>query len=107
MSQDRSSIHSSNLAIDVIIDYTKRLYPKDKTLKLDSITDEKQKIKVLHEIIFGEKSVHQLEESETGIWLEKMREKLSDTAARKYIEEGIKKEVINLMQKEKRNTWRK
>ena len=99
MSQDRSSIHSSNLAIDVIIDYTKRLYPKDKTLKLDSITDEKQKIKVLHEIIFGEKSVHQLEESETGIWLEKMREKLSDTAARKYIEEGIKKEVIDLMQK--------
>ncbi|MDF2531059.1 MAG: ATP-dependent protease, Lon family [Clostridia bacterium] len=99
MSQDRSSIHSSNLAIDVIIDYTKKLYPKDKTLKLDSTADEKQKIKVLHEIIFGKNSINQLEEAETGIWLEKMREKLSDTAARKYIEEGIKKEVIDLMQK--------
>jgi ATP-dependent Lon protease len=99
VSQDRSSIHSSNLAIDVIIDYTKKLYPKDKTLKLDSTADEKQKIKVLHEIIFGKNSINQLEEAETGIWLEKMREKLSDTAARKYIEEGIKKEVIDLMQK--------
>ncbi|MDF2890278.1 MAG: ATP-dependent protease, Lon family [Clostridia bacterium] len=99
MSQDRSSIHSSNLAIDVIIDYTKKLYPKDKTFKLDSTADEKQKIKVLHEIIFGKNSINQLEEAETGIWIEKMREKLSDTAARKYIEEGIKKEVIDLMQK--------
>jgi ATP-dependent Lon protease len=99
VSQDRSSIHSSNLAIDVIIDYTKKLYPKDKTFKLDSTADEKQKIKVLHEIIFGKNSINQLEEAETGIWIEKMREKLSDTAARKYIEEGIKKEVIDLMQK--------
>lgn len=99
MGQDRSSIHSSNLAIDVLIDYTKKLYPKDKTRELDSIVDEKQKIKVLHEIIFGRNSSSHIEENQMDMLVEKMREKLSDTAARKYIEEGIKKEVLSLMQK--------
>ena len=99
MGQDRSSIYSSNLAVDVLIDYTKKLYPKDKTVELDSIADERQKIKALQEIIFGQNSGNQLEESQIDVWLEKMREKLSDIAAKKYIEEGIKKEVIGLMQK--------
>lgn len=99
MGQDRSTIHSSNLAVDVLIDYTKRLYPIDKTKKLDSIVDEQQKLKVLQEIIFGKESGRQLEEHQPDQLVEKMKEKLSDTAARKYIEEGIKKEVIGLMQK--------
>lgn len=98
MGQDRSSIHSNNMEVDVLIDYTKKLYPKDITVALDSIADEKQKIKVLHDIIFGKDSINQLEETQIDSWIGKMREKLSDTAARKYIEEGIKKEVIQLMQ---------
>jgi ATP-dependent Lon protease len=97
--QDRSSIYSSNLAVDVLIDYTKRLYPAEKTKRLESMTDERQKIQGLHEIIFGKNSVNQLEESQIDVLMEKMKEKLSDIAARKYIEEGIKKEVIDLMQK--------
>ena len=60
MGQDRSTIQSSNLAVDVLIDYTKRLYPTDKTKKLDSIVDEKQNIRALHEIIFGKYSSTQL-----------------------------------------------
>jgi ATP-dependent Lon protease len=99
VSQDHSSIHSNNLTVDVLIDYTKKLYPKDKTVVLDSIADENQKIKMLHDIIFGKESVNKFEETQRGSYLEKMREKLSDTAARKYIEEGIKKEVVELMQK--------
>ncbi len=99
MGQDRSTIHSSNLAVDVLIDYTKRLYPIDKTKKLDSIVDEQQKLKVLQEIIFGKESSRQLEDHQPDQLVEKIKEKLSDTAARKYIEEGIKKEVIGLMQK--------
>lgn len=98
MGQDRSSIHSNNLTVDVLVDYTKKLYPKDKTVALDRVVDEKQKIKILHDIIFGKDSISQHEESQMDESLEKMREKLSDTAARKYIEDGIKKEVINLMQ---------
>ncbi|MDF2590585.1 MAG: ATP-dependent protease, Lon family [Clostridia bacterium] len=98
MGQDRSSIHSNNLTVDVLVDYTKKLYPKDITKALDSIEDENQKIKVLHDIIFGKGSTSQLEESKMDERLERMREKLSDAAARKYIEEGIKKEVIQLMQ---------
>jgi ATP-dependent Lon protease len=86
------------MEVDVLIDYTKKLYPKDITVALDSIADEKQKIKVLHDIIFGKDSVNQLEETQIDSWIGKIREKLSDTAARKYIEEGIKKEVIQLMQ---------
>ena len=98
MGQDRSSIHSNNLTVDVLIDYTKKLYPKDTTAALDSIADETQKIKVLHDIIFGKGSINKLEEIQMDECLEKMREKLSDTAARKYIEDGIKKEVVQLMQ---------
>jgi ATP-dependent Lon protease len=97
--QNRSSIHSNNLAIDVLIDYTKRLYPKDKTKILDTIVDEKQKIQVLHEIIFGKNNSRSFDEGQMDILVERMKEKLSDTAARQYIEEGIKKEVVNLMQK--------
>ncbi|OGO76822.1 MAG: ATP-dependent protease, Lon family [Clostridiales bacterium GWB2_37_7] len=99
MGQDRSSIHSSNLAVDVLIDYTKKLYPTEKTKRLDSIVDERQKIQELHNIIFGKNSFNQPEENQMDKLVEKMREKLSETAARKYIEEGIKKEVIELMQK--------
>jgi ATP-dependent Lon protease len=99
VSQDHSSIHSNNLTVDVLIDYTKKLYPKDKTVVLDSIADENQKVKVLHDIIFGKESVNKFEDTQRDNYLEKMREKLSDTAARKYIEEGIKKEVVELMQK--------
>ncbi|MDF2531119.1 MAG: ATP-dependent protease, Lon family [Clostridia bacterium] len=98
MGQNRSSIHSNNMEVDVLIDYTKKLYPKDITVALDSIADEKQKIKVLHDIIFGKDSINQLEETQIDSWIGKIREKISDTAARKYIEEGIKKEVIQLMQ---------
>lgn len=99
MGHDHSSIHSSNLAIDVLIDYTKRLYPKEKTKKLDSIKDERQKIRILHEIIFGKESGSQSEEQQVEQLLESLKKKLSDTAARRYIEEGIKKEVIDLMQR--------
>lgn len=73
MGQDRSSIHSNNLTVDVLIDYTKKLYPKDITVALDSIAEEKQKIKVLHGIIFGKDSVNQLEETQMDSWLEKMK----------------------------------
>ena len=99
MSQNRSSIHSNNLTVDVLIDYTKKLYPKNITAVLDNISDQNQKIKVLHDIIFGKDSTSQFEETQMDSCLEKMSEKLSDIAARKYVEEGIKKEVIQLMQK--------
>jgi ATP-dependent Lon protease len=97
--QDRSIIQSSNLAVDVLIDYTKRLYPMDKTKKLDSVQDEQQKLRVLQEIIFGKESAKQLEDHPADQLVEKLKEKLSDIAARRYIEEGIKKEVMGLMQK--------
>jgi ATP-dependent Lon protease len=97
--QDRSSIYSSNQAVDVLIDYTKKLYPVEKTKGLDSIADETQKIHALHEIIFGRNSLKHQDDSQIDILMEKMRNRLSDVAARKYIEEGIKKEVIDLMQK--------
>ncbi|MDF2839501.1 MAG: ATP-dependent protease, Lon family [Clostridia bacterium] len=99
MGQDRSSIYSSNQAVDVLIDYTKKLYPVEKTKGLDSIADETQKIHALHEIIFGRNSLKHQDDSQIDILMEKMRNRLSDVAARKYIEEGIKKEVIDLMQK--------
>jgi ATP-dependent Lon protease len=100
--QDLSTLQSSDLAVDVLVDYTRRLYPSSKTKKLDSTVDDRQKIMVLHEIIFGAANPNQLEENKLDALVEKIREKLSDVAARKYIEEGIKKEVVGLMQKKEK-----
>lgn len=105
MGQDLSTIHCSNLAVDVLVEYTKRLYPSNKTKRLDDTIDDKQKIRILQEIIFGtsNQSPNSLEESKLDIIVENIREKLSDVAARKYIEEGIKKEVVDLMQKREKD----
>lgn len=99
MSWDLGTIQCSNLAVDVLVDYTKRLYPSNKTKRLDDTIDDKQKIMVLQEIIFGTSKLSNPEERELDTAVENIREKLSDVAARRYIEEGIKKEVIGLMQK--------
>lgn len=102
MGQDLSTLQSSDVAVDVLVDYTKRLYPANKTKILDNTIDDRQKIMVLHEIIFGAANPSHPEENKLDILVEKIREKLSDFAARKYIEEGIKKEVIGLMQKKEK-----
>lgn len=53
MSQDLSTIQCSNVAVDVLVDYTRRLYPTNRTKRLDDAIDDRQKIMVLQEIIFG------------------------------------------------------
>ncbi|MDF2519770.1 MAG: ATP-dependent protease, Lon family [Clostridia bacterium] len=99
MSQDLSTIQSNDLTVDVLVDYTRRLYPSYKTKRLEDTIDDRQRIMVLHDIIFGAAKPNSEEESKLDLLVEKIKEKLSDVAARKYVEEGIKKEVIGLMQK--------
>lgn len=96
MGSKRSTIHSKDLAIDVLIDYTKRLYSAEKTKALDEIQDETEKINKLHEIIFG--NADKCASDNVVYLVDKIKDKLSDIAARRYIEEGIKKEVVHRMQ---------
>ena len=53
MSHNHSSIRSKDVSIDVLVDFTKKLYSSDKTRKLDNVTDNKEKIYILHEIVSG------------------------------------------------------
>ncbi len=98
MDQFRSTIHSNDLSIDVLIDYTKRLYSGEKTKVLDNITDDIEKICILYKIIFG--AYPEIPQRDKSVYclVDNIKDKLSDIAAKRYIEEGIKKEVIKRMQ---------
>lgn len=89
-----SSIQSSDVEIDVLVDYTKKLYADNITKKLDCISDHREKICALHEIVFGKCPDKEVEGEQIDSLVTQIRDKLSDAAAKRYIEEGIKREVI-------------
>ena len=98
MGHNHSSIRSKDVSIDVLVDFTKKLYSSDKTKKLDSITDHTEKVYILHEIVSGKMKTGEAKEDKLESLIEDIKDKLSDTAARRYVEEGIKREVIKLME---------
>lgn len=98
MGQSHGSIRSKDVSIDVLVDYTKKLYSSEKTRKLDTVTDDRQKVYILHEIISGPQRKEEALPDELDILIEDIKDKLSDVAARRYIEDGIKKEVIRRME---------
>ncbi|MFZ5353943.1 MAG: Lon family ATP-dependent protease [Bacillota bacterium] len=92
------TIHSNDLTIDVLVDYTKRLYSAEKTKILDEIINNEDKICKLYEIIFGIPADKKESNRDIRYMLDSVKDKLSDIAAKRYIEEGIKKEIIRRMQ---------
>ncbi|MBP7073397.1 MAG: Lon family ATP-dependent protease [Clostridia bacterium] len=98
MSHNHSSIRSKDVSIDVLVDFTKKLYSSDKTRKLDNVTDNKEKIYILHEIVSGKIENKRIEENKLEFLIEDIKDKLSDAAAKRYIEEGIKREVLKRME---------
>lgn len=100
MEQSRSNKRSSDLAIDVLVDYTRKLYSEEKVKKLEKTADDIEKIKVLHEIIFGKSAAldNCIGREDIPVIVGRLTDKLSDVAARRYIEDGIKKEVIKRME---------
>lgn len=98
MGHNLSNFRSKDVSIDVLVDYTKKLYSSDKTKKLDSTKDNKEKVYILHEIVSGKMKTEKFEEDKIESLIEDIKDKLSDTAAKRYIEEGIKREVIKRME---------
>jgi len=80
--------------VDVLVDFTKKLYPKEEIKKLDNVTDYNQKVYILHEIVFGKMETEEPDNSNVESLISQIQDKLSDIAAKRYIEEGIKKEVV-------------
>ncbi len=95
---NHSNLRSKDVSIDVLVDYTKKLYSSDKTKKLDSATDNKEKVYILREIVSGKKKNAEVAEDELEHIIEDIKDKLSDVAAKRYIEDGIKREVIKRME---------
>lgn len=98
MKFEYSNFRSNDLSIDILVDYTKKLYNCDKTKVLDNADDECQKLSTLHKILFGKSIDVDMQDDKICYLVEKIKDKLSDVAAKRYIEEGIKKEVIKKMQ---------
>lgn len=98
VSHNRSSIRSKDVSIDVLVDFTKKLYSGDKTRKLDNVTDNKEKIYIIHEIVSGKTKTQKITEDKLDSLIEDIKDKLSDAAAKRYIEESIKREVLRRME---------
>ncbi|MDD3705204.1 MAG: Lon family ATP-dependent protease [Clostridiaceae bacterium] len=98
MGHNHSSIRSKDVSIDVLVDFTKKLYSNDKTRKLDNVTDNKEKVIILHEIVSGKTKAGEIAEYKLESLIEDIKDKLSDAAAKRYIEEGIKREVLKRME---------
>jgi len=96
--RNHSNIRSNDVSIDVLVDFTKKLYSGDKTKKLDSTTDKREKVYILQEIVSGNTKTDEIEEDKLEILIEDIKDKLSDAAAKRYIEDGIKREVLKRME---------
>lgn len=95
---NHSSIRSNDVSIDVLVDFTKKLYSSEKTKRLDNVTDNMQKVYLLHEIVSGNSKTEELEDGKLEHLIEDIKDKLSDAAAKRYIEDGIKREVVKRME---------
>lgn len=95
---NHSSIRSNDVSIDVLVDFTKKLYSSEKTKKLDNVTDNMQKVYLLHEIVSGRQKTEELGDDKLEYLIEDIKDKLSDAAAKRYIEDGIKREVVKRME---------
>ncbi len=95
---NHSSIRSNDVSIDVLVDFTKKLYSSEKTKKLDNVTDNMQKVYLLHEIVSGSQKTEEFEGVKLERLIEDIKDKLSDAAAKRYIEDGIKREVVKRME---------
>ncbi|MGE5632705.1 MAG: Lon family ATP-dependent protease [Caulobacteraceae bacterium] len=89
-----SSYSSQDASVEVLVDYTKKLYSGDKVKILDNTADSREKVYILHEIIFGKMKTEEIRHESMERLITQIQDKLSDVAAKRYIEEGIKKEVI-------------
>ncbi|HWR61725.1 MAG TPA: Lon family ATP-dependent protease [Clostridia bacterium] len=98
MGHKHSSIRSNDVSIDVLVDFTKRLYSSEKTKRLDSVTDNMQKVYLLHEIVSGNRNIEGPAGDKLEYLIEDIKDKLSDAAAKRYIEDGIKREVVKRME---------
>lgn len=98
MGHSCSNIYGKDVSIDVLVDFTKKLYSGDKTKKLDSITDDKERVYILYEIVSGNTKTEEIAEEKLEALIEDIKDKLSDTAAKRYIEESIKREVLMRME---------
>lgn len=96
---EHSIVCSNDELLDVLIDYSKKIYGDTKCIGIDELKDPKAKAKRLWEILNPEEEVSALQNQEDiSKLLEAIRDKLSDKAARVYTERLIKQEILHKME---------
>lgn len=90
-----SMVCSNNELLDVLIDYSKKIYGDMKCTGIDDIKDPKAKAKKLWQILNPEDAEALHDQMDLDYMLESIRDKLSDQAARVYTEKLIKQEILH------------
>ena len=100
---EQSRIYSKDQLLDVLIDYSKKIYGEMKFSDIENLKDPKEKAMKLWEVVIPEEEIaaSQAEEGLDNL-LEIIRDKLSDKAARVYTENLIKQEILNKIQENER-----
>ncbi len=93
----------NELTLDVIMDMARKLYPEDKLEKIISLKEKELRIKALQKLVLGKEISQEEKECEnySGMILE-LRGKLSEIAAKRYIEQDIKREILSKMQEKEK-----
>lgn len=97
-----SIVCSNNELLDVLIDYSKKIYGDMKCKGIDDLKDPKAKAKKLWQILNPEEAASFQEQMDLDYMLESIRDKLSDKAARVYTEKLIKQEILHKIEENER-----
>lgn len=96
---EHSIVCSNDELLDVLIDYSKKIYGNTKCTGIDELKDPKDKAKKLWKILNPEEEISASQDQEDiNFLLEAIRDKLSDKAARVYTEKLIKQEILHKME---------
>lgn len=98
-----SIVCSDDELLDVLIDYSKKIYGDNKCIGIDELKDSKAKAKRLWKILNPEEEISTEKDQENlDRLLAEIRDKLSDKAARVYTEKLINRQILHKMEENER-----
>lgn len=96
---EHSNTCSNNEVLDLLVDYGKKIYGGNKLRGIEKLKDPKDKAKKLWKVLNPEGGELSIEDQQNiDMLINKLRDKLSDNAARIYMEKLINQQIIKKME---------
>ena len=93
------NICSNNEVLDLLVDYGKKIYGDDKLKGIEETSDLKDKARKLWTVLNpNENTLSEEDYEDIDVLIGKLRDKLSDNAARIYMEKLINQEILKKME---------